>query len=71
MRDRIYFFLIAALGALTISPLSGILGVCVAYTAGVRGNELVILFGSATGAVFTGLMMLAGLAAALFYSSKD
>ncbi len=70
MRDKILFFVVAALAALTLSPLIAGIAVWVGSLAGMTGGALIILFGSTTAGVFAALMTLAGLAASLFFSKS-
>ena len=70
MRDRIFFFFISALAALTISPIVAGIAVLVGNLAGMSDSALVVLFGSTTAGIFVALMILASLAASLFFSAK-
>jgi hypothetical protein len=67
MRDKVLFLLFTLLAAITVAPIAGGLAVGVGYLAGMRDDTLVILFGSATGGMFSAIMALAGLAASLFF----
>jgi hypothetical protein len=68
MRDKVLFFVVSALAALTLSPIIAGIAVWVGNLAGMGDGTLVILFGSTTAGVFAALMTLAGLAASLFFS---
>ena len=70
MRDKVFFFLFTALVAVTVSPIVGGLAVLVGYLAGMQGDELVVLFGSAVAGVFASVLALAGLAAGLFFTGS-
>ncbi|NMO51449.1 hypothetical protein HH310_09625 [Actinoplanes sp. TBRC 11911] len=70
MLDKILFFILSALAALTLSPIIAGIAVWAGAFAGMTGGALIILFGSTTAGVFAALMTLAGLAANLFFSSS-
>jgi hypothetical protein len=65
--NKIAFFIITALTAITISPLVGGAAAVIGALAGMQGPSLVVLFGSASTAAFAAILALAGLAAGLFF----
>ncbi len=68
MRNRVLFFVVSALAALTLSPVIAGIAVWVGTLADMTDGALIILFGSTTAGLFAALMTLAGLAASLFFS---
>ncbi|MFI5906978.1 hypothetical protein [Dactylosporangium sp. NPDC051541] len=67
MRDKLVFFALAVLFALMTSGLIAGMAVVVASLVGLEGGALLVVFGSTMAGVFGGVIMLAALAANLFF----
>ncbi|GLW30996.1 hypothetical protein [Actinoplanes regularis] len=70
MRDRIVFFAVATLAALTLSPIIAAMAAYVGSLAGMSAATLLVVFGSTAAGAFAALMGLAGLAANLFLKPR-